>query len=173
MEAATRPARGRFTKPVTLLHKSSSAIVAIDRQGQGRPRRYLSAPFPPKQEEEKAGPWKPVPPRPWKLEQAPGGGPEKRPVRAGLGPHGELMALWGTQLPPSGPPEHKVAKAIIETSIQPATGTWQPPVAITPENSYSSSANLALAANGQATAIWLREPSPGEELIETADYEPV
>jgi|HubBroStandDraft_3_1064219.scaffolds.fasta_scaffold33954_1 hypothetical protein len=43
-------------------------------------------------------------------------------------------------------------------------------MAITPENSYSSS--LALAGNGQATAIWLHEPSPGKELIETADYAP-
>jgi hypothetical protein len=33
-------------------------------------------------------------------------------------------------------------------------------------------ANLALAGNGQATAIWLREPTPGKELIETADDEP-
>ena len=77
----------------------------------------------------------------------------------------------GPRTSPSGPARHRVAKAFIEASIQPAGGTWQSPVAITPENSNSSSANLALAANGQATSIWLRKPNPGEELIETADYE--
>ena len=138
VEAATRPAGGRFTKPVTLLHKSSSAIVAIDRQGKAT--ALFERSIPTETGGGESGPLEAAthPARgSWSKPQAVA--PKSGPYALAYGPHGELMALWGTQLPPSGPPEHKVAKAIIETSIQPATGTWQPPVAITPENSYSSS----------------------------------
>jgi hypothetical protein len=173
VEASTRPAGRRFTtKPVTLLRKSYSAIVAIDRQGNATALFERST----RTETEAGGESGPLEAAThptsgnWSKPQTVS--PKSSPYALAYGPHNELMAVWGTEFPPQGPSEHKVAKAIIETSIQPAGGAWQPPVAITPENGNSSSANLALAATGQATAIWLREPSPGEELIETADYEP-
>jgi hypothetical protein len=173
VEAATRPSGGRFTKkPVTLVRKSFSAIVAIDRQGNATALFERSIPTE-TQEGGESGPLEAathLARGSWGKPRAVA--PKSIPYALAYGPHSELMALWGTQLPPLGPPEHRVAKAFIEASIQPAGGVWQPPVAITLENSYSSSANLALAGNGQATAIWLREPSPGVELIETADYEP-
>jgi hypothetical protein len=176
VEVATRPAGGRFTKkPVTLLRKSSSAIVAIDRQGEAAALFERSVPTGP---EEEIGPLLAAthPARgSWSKPQAvaPKSGPYALaygPYALAYGPHGELIALWGVQLPPSGPPEHRIGRAFVEASIELAGGAWQPPVAITPEDSYSSSANLALADNGDATASWLREPSPGEELIEAADY---
>jgi hypothetical protein len=170
VEAATRPAGGRFTqKPVTLLRKSFSAIVAIDRQGNATALFERSTPA--EAQGGESGPLEAATHSArgsWSKPQVVV--PKSIPYALACGPHSELMALWGTQLPLSGPPEHRVAKAFIEASIQPPGGVWQP-VAITPENSYSSSANLALAGNGQATAIWLREPSPGEGLLEAADYE--
>jgi hypothetical protein len=172
VEATTRPAQGRFTtKPVRLLLKSYSAIVAIDRQGNATALFERSIPAE-REEGGESGPLEAAthPARgSWSKPQAVA--PKSSPYALAYGPNSELMALWGTQLTPSGPPEHRVAEAFIEASIQPFGGAWQSPVAITPENSHSSSANLALAGNGAATAIWLREPSPGEELIETADYQ--
>ncbi len=172
VEAATRPAGGRFTtKPVTLLRKSSMAIAAISPQGEAT--ALFEGSFPTGSEEEASGALEAatLPARgSWSKPQALA--PKSGPYALAYGPDSELIALWGNQLPPLGPPEHKVAKAVIEASIKPAGGTWQPPTAVTPENSNSTSANLALATNGQATAIWLREPTPGEELIETADYKP-
>ncbi|MGH2831394.1 MAG: hypothetical protein ACRDK2_01345, partial [Solirubrobacteraceae bacterium] len=173
VKAATRAVGGRFTtKPVTLLRKSYSAIVAIDQQGKATALFERTIPTGP--EEEQSGPLETAthPARgSWSKPQAVAP-PESVPYALAYGPHSELIALWGVQLPPSGPPEHEVARAFIEASIQAAGGAWQPPVALTPDGSYSSSANLALAGNGQATAIWLHEPTRGEELIETADYQP-
>jgi hypothetical protein len=171
VEAATRPAGGHFTmKPVTLARESSAAIVAIDQQGNATALFENSMPS---GSDEESGPLEAI-------SHPAGGGwsmpkpvaPKSAPQALAYGPQGELLALWGTQLPPVGAPEHLVAKGFIAASIQTTGGIWQPAVALTPENSLSASASAASAANGQATAVWIHEPSPSEELVETDDYEP-
>jgi hypothetical protein len=96
--------------------------------------------------------------------------PQATPQALACGPHGELVALWEANLGLSGQPPAR--HAVIDASIQPAGGAWQPPETISPEHTQEDTADLALAANGHATAIWLREPTYGTGLIETADYEP-
>lgn len=171
VEAATRPAGGRFTtKPVTLTHKSLPAFAAINAQGTATVLFERTIPEGP-EKEEGLGP----------LEAAthPAGGgwskpemvsPQANPQALACGPHGELVALWEANLGLSGQPPER--HAVIDASIQPPGAAWQPPETISPENTSEDAAGLALAANGQATAIWLRAPTYGTHLIETADYEP-
>jgi hypothetical protein len=88
------------------------------------------------------------------------------------GPYGELVALWEANLPLSGEPPQR--HRVIDVSTQLARGVWQPHQTISPENTSEDASGLALAANGQDTAIWVRGPISDIErqLIETAEYEP-
>lgn len=171
VEVATRPAGGRFTtKPVTLAHKSLPAVAAINPHGTATVLFERSIPEIPTQEEDGGsleavthpadGAWS----KPEMLS------PQATPQALACGPHGELVALWEANLGLSGQPPAR--HAVIDASIQPAGGAWQPPETISPEHTQEDTADLALAANGHATAIWLREPTYGTHLIETADYEP-
>jgi hypothetical protein len=164
IRAVTRPAGGRFGRqPVTLAGQSYPAIVAIDPRGNAT-ALFDRARGPHGEEESSTletvtrpvdGSWsKPA------VLAAEGEGD----VLA-YGPAGALTAVWSTRLSPSGQP---LQHSVIETSILPAGGAWRPPEAISPEN--SSAADLALAPNGQATAIWLFRPLHGREVLETADY---
>ncbi len=170
VEASTRPAGGRFTtKPVTLTHKSLPAVAAINAQGTATVLFERS--IPEGSEKEELGPLEAA------THPAAGGwsksemiSPQANPQALACGPHGELVALWEANLGLSGqPPE---PHAVIDASIQPPGAAWQTPETISPENPSEDAAGLALAANGQATAIWLREPTYGTHLIETADDEP-
>jgi hypothetical protein len=170
VEVATRPAGWRFTsKPVTLTHKSLPAVAAINAQGTATVLFARSIPEGPENEE--LGPLEVA------SHPADGGwskpemvAPHANPQALASGPHGDLVALWEANLGLSGQPPAR--HAVIDASIQPAGGAWQPPETISPENTQEDTADLALAANGHATAIWLREPTYGTHLIETADYEP-
>jgi hypothetical protein len=171
VEVATRPAGGRFTtKPVTLAHKSLPAVAAINPHGTATVLFERSIPEVPTQEED-GGPLE-VATHPadgaWSMPEMLS--PQAKPQALACGPHGELVALWETNLGPSGQPS--VRHAVIDASIQLAGGAWQPPETISPEDNQEDTADLALASNGQATAIWLSEPIYGTDLIETADYEP-
>jgi hypothetical protein len=171
VEVATRPAGGRFTtKPVTLVHKSLPAVAAINAQGTATVLFGRSIPSrgPDKEED---GPLEAV------THSADGSwstpkmvSSEGIPQALSCGPYGELVALWEADLPLSGkPPE---SHRVIDASIQPAGGGWQPHQTISPENTSEDAAGLALAANGRVTAIWVRGPISGTQLIETAEYEP-
>jgi hypothetical protein len=154
---------------VTLTHKSLPAVAAINAQGTATVLFERS--IPEGSEQEALGPLEAA------THPAAGGwskpemiSPQANPQALACGPHGELVALWEANLGLSGqPPE---PHAVIDASIQPAGAAWQTPETISPENTSEDTAGLALAANGQATAIWLREPTYGTHLIETADYEP-
>jgi hypothetical protein len=171
VQAVTRAPGGRFTnKAVMLAHKSSSAVVAIDQQGTATALFERAIPRG-LDEEDEGGPLETV------IHPADGSWskpqtlvPEGNPVALACGPHGELVALWEADLAlPGKPPERH---HVIDASIQAAGGAWQPPATISPERASEDSADLALAADGQATAIWVREPTYATYLIETADYEP-
>lgn len=171
VEVATRPAGRRFTtKPVTLARKSVPAVAAINQQGTATVLFGRSIPSKgPEQEED--GPLEAVAhpaDASWRKPEIVS--PEGIPQALSCGPYGELVALWEADLPLSvKPPErHRV----IDASIQPASGAWQPPETISPENTSEDAAGLALAANGRVTAIWVRGPISGTRLIETAEYEP-
>jgi hypothetical protein len=170
VEVATRPAGGRFTtKPVTLAHKSLPAVAAINAQGTAAV--LFERTIPEGSEKEELGPLEAA------THPAVGGwskpemvSPRANPQALACGPHGELVALWEANLGLSGQPPGR--HPIIDASIEPPGAAWQPPEAISPENTSEDAAGLALAAGGQATAIWLREPTSGTHLIEAADYEP-
>jgi hypothetical protein len=170
VEVATRPAGRRFTtKPVRLVRKSLPAVTAINAQGTATVLFERSIPEGPPREEEESGPLEAA------THPADGGwskpeivSPQANPQALACGPHGELLALWEANLGLSGQPPER--HAVIDASIRPAGGTWQPPTTISPQD--TGDAGLALAASGHATAIWLREPTSGTHLIETADYEP-
>jgi hypothetical protein len=172
VEVATRPAGGRFTtKPAHLVHKSLPAVAAINAQGTATVLFELTIPEGPPPQEEESGPLEAA------THPADGGwskpemvSPQATPQALACGLHGELVALWETHLGLSGQPPAR--HAVIDASIQPPGGAWQPPETISPENTSEDAAGLALAANGHATAIWLRAPTYGTHLIETADYEP-
>jgi hypothetical protein len=171
VEVATRPAGGRFTaKPVTLVRKSVPAVAAINRQGTatvlfGRSIASKGS------EQEEEGPLEAVA-HPadagWRKPEMVS--PEGIPQAMTCGPNGELVALWETDLPLSVKPTER--HRVIDASTQPAGGAWQPPDTISPENTAEDTAGLAPPANGQFTAIWVRGPISGTQLIETADYEP-
>ena len=171
IEVATRPTGGRFTtKPVTLAHKSLPAVAAINAQGTATVLFERSIPEGP-EKEEGLGPLEAA------THPADGGwskpemvSPQANPQALACGPHGELVALWEANLGLSGQPPGR--HWVIDASIQPPGGAWQPPETISPEHTQEDTAGLALAASGQATAIWLRAPTYGTGLIETADYEP-
>ncbi len=169
VEVATRPAGWRFTtKPVTLVHKSLPAVAAINAQGTATVLFERSIPEGPERDEE-LGPLEAA------TDPADGGwskpemvSPQASPLALACGAHGELVALWEANLGLSGQPPER--HAVIDASIQPVGGAWQSPEAISPENTQEDTTGLALAANGHATAIWLRAPTYGTHLIETADY---
>jgi hypothetical protein len=170
-QAVTRPAGGRFShKPVTLLQKSSPPVVTIDRQGTASAlfERALTRG---RNEADARG----------ALEAAThpvnGGWSKPQPIAAegdpealASGPHEELLALWEVRFQPAGQPPQ--ARPVIDSSIRPVGGPWQPPATISPERISEGSADLALDAEGQGTAIWVREPAYATYLIETADYQP-
>jgi hypothetical protein len=170
VEVATRPAGGRFTtKPVTLAHKSLPAVAAINLQDTATV--LFERTIPEGSEKEELGQLEVA------THPADGGwskpamvSPQANPQALACGPHGELVALWEADLGLSGQPPER--RRVIDASIQPPGAAWQPPATISPENTSEDAAGLALAASGQATAIWLREPTSGTHLIETADYEP-
>jgi hypothetical protein len=170
VEVATRPAGRRFTtRPVRLVHKSLPAVAAIDAQGTATVLFERSIAKGPTQEAER-GPLEAA------THPADGGWskpgmvfPQANPQALACGPHGERVALWEAQLGLSGQPPER--RAVIAASIAPAGGAWRPPETISPAKT-SEEAGLALADNGHATAIWLREPTYGAHLVETADYEP-
>jgi hypothetical protein len=171
VEASTRPAGERFTtKLVTLVHKSLPAVAAINAQGTATVLFERSIPEGPEEDQE-GGPLEAA------THPADGGwstpetiSPQANPQALACGPHGELVALWEANLPLEGQPPGR--HRVIDASIQPPGAAWQPPETISSENTSEDAAGLALAASGQATAIWLREPTYGTQLIETADYEP-
>jgi hypothetical protein len=171
VEAATRPAGGRFTtKPVTLARKSVPAVAAINQQGTATVLfgRSVASKGP---EQEEDGPLEAVThPADGSWRKPEMISPEGIPQALTCGPHGELVALWEANLPLSGKPSER--HRVIDASIQAASGAWQPPETISPENTSEDAAGLALAANGRVTAIWVRGPISGARLIETAEYEP-
>lgn len=169
-EATTRPAGGRFsTKPVVLVHKADSAFTAINESGTATVQynRVKQS----GQEQVGAG-----------LEAATHTalGSWSRPTLVARdvdllvlssGPDGELLGLWEGGVP--GPLfEGKPREiGVIDASIQPVLGSWQTPQTISPAGTSDDEAALGVAANGQATAIWvLRPPPERSETIETADY---
>ncbi|HSZ69568.1 MAG TPA: hypothetical protein VK756_04335 [Solirubrobacteraceae bacterium] len=170
LEVATRPAGGRFTtKPVTLAHKSLPAVAAINLEDTATVLFERTTPKGP--EEEELGPLEVA------THPADGGwskpemlSPQANPQALACGPHGELVALWEASFGLSSQPPGR--HPVIDASIQPPGAAWPAPVTISPENTSEDAAGLALAASGRATAIWLREPTPGTHLIETADYKP-
>jgi hypothetical protein len=66
----------------------------------------------------------------------------------------------------------KVIRPRTDSREVPSGEAQQPAETISPEDTSEDAAGLTLAASGQATAIWLRAPTYGTHLIETADYEP-
>jgi hypothetical protein len=171
-EATTRPAGGRFDeKPVILVHKAYAAFAAIGADGTATVQfnRVREGDG----EEVGAG-----------LEAAThtakGGWDKPTLVLHGVavlalssGPDGELLGLWEGGVP--GPLfEGKPREiGVIDASIQPAQGSWQTPQTISPPGTSEDEAALGMAANGQATAIWvLRPPPEHSETIETSDYQP-
>jgi hypothetical protein len=171
VEAATRPAGGRFTtKPVTLVRKSVPAVAAINQQGTATVLFGRSIPAKGLEQEED-GPLEAVT-HPadagWRKPEIVS--PVGIPQAMTCGPNGELVALWETDLPLSVKPTER--HRVIDASTQPAGDVWQPPETISPENTSEDTAGLAPAANGQFTAFWVRGPTFGTQLIETAEYEP-
>jgi hypothetical protein len=170
-EATTRPAGGRFDKrPVILVHKAYAALTAIGADGVATVQfnRVMR-----KSDGEEVGAG---------LEAAthtPKGGWNKPTLVArgvfllalSSGPDGELIGLWEGGVP--GPPFNGEPREIgvIDASIEPAQGSWQPPQTISPPNTSEDDAALGVAANGQATAIWVRRPNEHTETIETGDYQ--
>jgi hypothetical protein len=169
VEAVTRAAGGRFTsKAVILRHKSTPAVVAIDEQGTAT--ALLERALPRGRDEEDEGGALETATHPadgsWSKSQTVF--PKGEPVALTCGPHGELVALWEAEAPPGKPSERRY---VIDASIEPAGGAWQPPAAISPERVSEDSTDLALAAGGGGTAIWVREPTYATYLIEIAAYE--
>ncbi len=169
VEVATRPAGGRFTaKPVTLVRKSVPAVAAINQWGTatvlfGRSIASKGS------EQEEDGPLEAV--------AHPADAGWRKPEMVSLegipqamtcGPNGELVALWEANLALSG--EAPQRRRVMDVATQPAGGVWQPHQTISPEGTSEDASGLALAANGQVTAIWVRGPISGTQLIETADY---
>jgi hypothetical protein len=169
-EAVTRAPGGRFTNEAVILrHKSSPAVVAIDEQGTASALFQHAIPRG-LDEEDEGGPLEtaihPVDGS-WSTPQTVF--QKGRPVALACGPHGELVALWEADALGGKLPERP---QVIDASIQAAGGAWQPPATISPEGVSEDSTDLAPATDGQATAIWVREPTYATYLIETADYEP-
>jgi hypothetical protein len=171
VEVATRPAGGRFTtKPVTVVRKSVPAVAAINQQGTATVLFGRSIPAKGLEQEED-GPLEAVT-HPadagWRKPEIVS--PVGIPQAMTCGPNGELVALWEAGLPLSVKPTER--HRVIDASIQAAGGAWQPPETISPENTAEDASGLALATNGGVTAIWVRGPISGTQLIETAHYEP-
>ncbi len=170
-QAVTRPAGGRFShKTVTLLGKSSPPVVTIDRQGTAT-ALFERAVTRGRNEADARGALEAA------THPANGGWSKPQPIAAegdpqalASGPHEELLALWEAGFQPAGQPPQ--ARPVIDASIRPAGGTWPPPATISPERTSEGSTDLALAADGKVTAIWVREPAYATYLIETADYQP-
>jgi hypothetical protein len=169
-EAVTRAPGGRFTnKAVILAHKSSSPVVAIDQQGTATALFQRAIPRGLDEEDEGGALETAIHPANGGWSKPQTVFPKGRPVALACGPHGELVALWEADALGGKPPEQR---NVIDASIQPLGGAWQQPSKISPEGVSEDSTDLALAADGQATAIWARAPAYATSLIETADYEP-
>lgn len=171
-EATTRPAGGRFDeKPVILVHKAYAALTAIGAGGAATVQFNRVR----ESGEEQVGAGLEA-----ATHTAMGGWDKPTLVLRNVGvlalssdPDGELLGLWEGGAP--GPPfEGKPREiGVIDASIQPPQSTWQTPQTISPPGTSEDAAALGVAANGQATAIWVLRPPPEHtEMIETADYQP-
>jgi hypothetical protein len=171
-EATTRGAGGRFDeKPVILVHKAYSALTAISAGGVATVQfnRVMR-----KSDGEEVGAGLEA-----ATHTAKGGWNKPTLVLRGVGllalssgPEGELLGLWEGGVP--GPLFDGAPREIgvIDASIQPAQGGWQAPQTISPPGTSEDEAALGVAANGQATAIWVLRPPPEHtETIETSDYQ--
>jgi hypothetical protein len=171
-EATTRPAGGRFDeKPLILAHKAYAAFTAISADGtatvqfnrvRGNAPRQVGAGLEAATHTAKGG---------WEKPTLVFRGVSLLALSSGT--EGQLLGLWEGGVP--GPLfEGKPREiGVIDASIQPAQGSWQTPRTISPPGTSDDEAALGVAANGQATAIWvLRPPPEHSETIETSDYQP-
>jgi hypothetical protein len=167
VEASTRPAGGRFTKPAVLVRKAFPARAAVDTHGRATVLWLRALPSG-SESEERHGP----------MEAAAHGvagrwgasrviAQESSPDALAAGPNGELIALWEVNALLSGR-----RTTALYGSIAPAGGAWQPAQTLSPGDVLEDEAALAVAGDGRAIAIWLREGTASTHIVETADYGP-
>jgi hypothetical protein len=172
VEATTRPAGGRFPKKhVVLAKKSNGPLVSIRADGTAT---VLFSPVAPSHGEQRVTGVEAA------THTARDGWAKPVPVAGGVvlvalssSPDGELFGLWEGAVPGplfAGKPR---LVGVIDSSIQPAGGSWQPPVTISPPGAHEYRAALGVAANGHVTALWLLNPGRQiNETFESSDYVP-
>jgi hypothetical protein len=170
-EATTRPAGGRFEeKPVILARKAEAALTAVGADGTATVQFVREKGIPPV--EEGAG-------LEAAIHTAEGGWAKPTLVHRGVSPlalsvgaEGQLLGLWEGSIPGPLFEEEPRSIGVLDASVQPARGIWQAPRTISPPGTEADGAALGVAADGQATAIWVLSPSEHGETIETSDYAP-
>ena len=76
-------------------------------------------------------------------------------------PHGNAVAVWSAD-------NQDAAKRVVRASIRPAGGAWSDPVVLSDGGAFNSDLDVAIDAQGNATAIWAEIHPPDGLIVQSA-----